>query len=176
MKPVGVDFLAVRRDASQGEAAAQVFWWGAACKTASMPDACKEELLSLSTSAPLAFESGHGYDVVFTRGDEVGRAPSIDSLLDLLGTIDTPTEAFLMAFASGQHIPCGLENYRPEGTSFVFLTRSIDGCGGIEEHEAMVDRGGTVTEGESVTLSDEDPCPDFNESPSAESATFGRIR
>ena len=161
LTPVDADFIALRADLflDDEERPTQLLTWGAPCSRASDVERCKSQVAALALSSPLTRDSdqeGTTYDVQFTRGDEIGTVTTTADLITLLGTIDTPTEAQLVAFAKGYRFSCEEQNARTEHGRFVFLARSGGGCSDAEEFEVGVASDGTVTEGAHSVV---DPAP-----------------
>lgn len=157
----GIDFIALRQSGTLNGATSNLAEWGTACATASDPAACQSALAALPLDAALA-QSGYDlvtwYDLAFTSGDSVGRVTDRSSLLALLGTIDTPNEAALVALAAGHEMPCDENNFREENGVFVLLGTRGTTCGGdIEHYEISVTSSGEVTEGESEVVEEGDP-------------------
>ncbi len=82
---------------------------GTPCATASDKAACEAALQGLTS--PSGFRSTcldlcSEYYVATTRGDEVTAHTTVAALRGLLGTIDTPQEAALLAFAEAYNLSC----------------------------------------------------------------------
>lgn len=96
-----------------------------------------------------------GYLVV-TRGTDFQRIDSIDKLRELLGTIDTPEEALLLARESGEILSCAPAtptSYRAlEGGGFEVRAPQGTRCGGVTDGYRTVRVGSDGT----VVLIDED--------------------
>lgn len=135
--------------------------WGSLCANASDVAACEAALAAVPADAALISIPGQvaqNYDVVFTRGDETGRISDVDALLALLGTIDTPNEALLLAQASGHQLPCGEDNLRVAGDGYVLLGSRGNTCGGdVSHYEITVTADGAVSEGPSEVVEEGDP-------------------
>jgi hypothetical protein len=137
----GVDYVALRRweDFGQEPIEAQITSeWGAACQTAVDRAACESALAALPLSTdPLAKDSGQLvalYDLLTTAGDDAEVIADRTALLDLLGTIDTPNEAALMIFEAGHRTTCGENNFRQEGSSYLFHGLRGTTCGSDAYH------------------------------------------
>lgn len=132
--------------------------WGTKCATATDPSACAAALAALPLSDPLrtdSFQVQTLYDIVYSRGDETGTITEPAALAALLGVIDTPDEAMLMAFANGHDAVCGENNWRKQGDGYVLLAGRGTACGeGTERvhYEVIVGADGQVTEGESEVV------------------------
>ncbi len=155
------DFIALRSAYAYDETAEPTLavTWGERCATATDRAACNAALDALPMTDPLLTTTGHDggsrYDVVFTRGDDAGAISDLEALLELLGAVDTPEEAALVAFANGHEMACGQSNWRKEGDGYVLLGTRGFACGEgteREEYEVLVGRSGQVTEGESEVV------------------------
>jgi hypothetical protein len=155
----GTDFVALRQDIVV--APMIVSQWGTPCATATDVAACEAALAAPVSGEPLVTSGGQLqviYDVVFTRGDEVTRVSTRAALLDLLGAIDTPNEAALLAFVDHHTMPCDEDNVRVTPDGFVLLGTQGSTCGGdIEHFEITVTSAGQVTLGESEIVEHGDP-------------------
>jgi hypothetical protein len=70
---------------------------------------------------------GHcSHALVVTRGDDVSIIPTIEGIKELLGTIDTPAEALLLAYA-GDYSPRGSHYPKCEMLSGKGMTKKSDG-------------------------------------------------
>lgn len=135
--------------------------WGEACKTAVDKAKCQTDL------GALAFQGGltsHGFDLLtkyeltFTKGDAVGTVQSAAELLALLGTVDTPNEAALVAFANGHEMPCSEANVHKDGDRWVVLGTKGTTCGGdVTHYQVFVASDGSVTLGEEEIAEHGDP-------------------
>lgn len=106
----------------------------------------------------LGYDLRTSYDLATTSGDSVGRVTDRSSLLALLGTIDTPNEAALVALAARHGMPCDENNFREESGAFVLLgTRGTTCSGDIEHYEILVTSSSEVTEAESEVVEEGDP-------------------
>lgn len=136
--------------------------WGEACGRAADEQACLAALEALDIEPALRTDQDFlrmDYDVVFSAGDEVGKMSTTAELLAQLGTIDTASEAALVAFAAGHSVGCE-ENVRQEGANFVLKGVRGGGCGegnDVVEFEVIVSPDGTVTLGEEDTVKKGDP-------------------
>lgn len=170
---VASDYLAIRRIyvVPQGQSApppdpeieAEV---GVACDTASDPVTCNDALLALPAVegfdpvlySPEPYPSR--YQLVWTRGDEVGSVTNQSELLAFLGTIDSAEEALLVArFAQGQNLTCG-PNTRLTEEGFEVITSTGVACGpgtSRSEHVLVIAGDGTVTVRRSVVVEIGDP-------------------
>jgi len=95
----GGDYFAQQRRSSSGTA----------CATASDRAACESALSNLSSRT--GFRSSceelcSAYYIATTRGDEVTAHTTLEALKGFLGSIDTPQEAALLAFASNYDLSC----------------------------------------------------------------------
>lgn len=161
LAPAGADYVALRTRSDVEDGAPTILnAWGTPCSAATDAAACQAALSALPLAPPLTsdgFDLRQDYDVVFTRGDEVGRAGTQAELLALLGTIDTQGEAALVALAANHRVFCGENNVRLQGTSFVVLGTRGSGCGDDVEHfEISVSGPGTVTLGEAEVVEEGD--------------------
>ena len=155
-----VDYLALREVNRFGADPTEVTIldsWGERCGTAGDKEACNTALDGLPLmDPPLAqqggFDGANDYDIAFTRADEVVGVGTSAELATVLGTIDTPSEAALLAFANNHELVCGEDgNVRTSGTGYTLLGTRGNTCGGdVEHYEIHVDADGTVTEGESI--------------------------
>ncbi|MBN8232202.1 ferritin-like domain-containing protein [Corallococcus macrosporus] len=132
---------------------------GEACATASDPRACLDrvEALGVTRGFPricgLSMECSEGF-LVTTRGDEVTAYTPPESVRALLGSIDTPEEAALLAYASGYAL-CGYPAYErgkvralPDGSFSVVSIQDYDCETNVYEtrHDLKVTPSGVVTE------------------------------
>jgi hypothetical protein len=82
---------------------------GTACATASQPAACQSALDALTTQTGFrrsCVDFCTSFFLATTRGDEVTTIDTLEGLRSFLGTIDTPQEAALLAFAYGYNLRC----------------------------------------------------------------------
>ena len=140
--------------------------FGEPCTKAADAAACEAALLALGMDPPLrsaggGFDLPVQYDVVFSAGDKVGRVGTRAELLALLGAIDTPDDALLLAFADGHHVPCGEPNARVEEDGTIVLLGSRgSGCGAGDDrvnYQILVSASGEVVEGASQIVERGDP-------------------
>ncbi|WP_375744608.1 ferritin-like domain-containing protein [Corallococcus interemptor] len=132
---------------------------GEPCATASDPQAClaRIEALEVTRGFPricgYSMECTEGFFVT-TRGDEVTAYTTADAVRALLGRIDTPQEAALLAYASGYAL-CGQPAYErgkvralPDGTFSVVSIQDYDCETNVYEtrHDLKVTASGVVTE------------------------------
>jgi hypothetical protein len=106
------------------------------------------------------FDGVTEYDLAITHGDVVETITTRAALLELLGAIDTPNEAALLAFVDGHRLVCGDNNVVKTSDGYILLGTRGDGCGeGNDrvEYEVEVASNGTVTGGESVVVEVGDP-------------------
>lgn len=165
LNPADADYVAFRtRDSIEGSAIRVLSAWGSPCSKAVDAAACNAALAALPIDPPLVSASGFdfstGYDVIYTRADQVGRAATKDELLALLGNIDQPAEAGLVALANGHELPCGENSVRKEGSSFVLLGTRGFGCGegnDVIRYEIKVTSSGVITLGEEEVVEEGDP-------------------
>jgi len=99
--------------------------------------------LDLGTS--YYFEPQH---LVAYRGDQTFAYYSEDELRAFLGTIDTPGEARLLLALAGHRLTCdGDDNFKREGTGYVFYTETGHTCGeNLIGHVMRVSATGEVSE------------------------------
>jgi hypothetical protein len=99
---------------------------GVACATATSNTAC---LQALDDAVPTQWtKCGQiciAYGVVMTRADEVRLFDSADELLELLGAVDTPYEAALLARANGYTASCEDLRYRTTDDGFTMVTTEM---------------------------------------------------
>ncbi|RKG76085.1 ferritin-like domain-containing protein [Corallococcus exercitus] len=141
---------------------------GEPCATASDPQACLDrvEALGVTRGFPricgLSMECAEGF-LVTTRGDEVTAYTTADSIRALLGRIETPEEAALLAYASGYAL-CEYPAFErgkvrrfPDGTFSVVSTQDYD-CEtkvNVTRHALKITPSGEVTVESSVALKKE---------------------
>ncbi|SEU13663.1 hypothetical protein SAMN05443639_10862 [Stigmatella erecta] len=83
---------------------------GTPCATASYPSACQSTLEGLAPASSfhrICYDICSEYYLATTRGDDVTAHATLESLRGFLGTVDTPQEAALIAFAEGYNLSCG---------------------------------------------------------------------
>jgi hypothetical protein len=105
---------------------------GSACATANNYAACRSTLdLVQMPSAPCKLNGVCGSFFVTTTGDEVTRSEERSSLIALLGAIDTPEKAALVAGYDGRQIACPSQGTqaRRSGDGYDLRTQ-YDTCGG----------------------------------------------
>ncbi|WP_375758939.1 ferritin-like domain-containing protein [Corallococcus exercitus] len=156
--PFGLPALRVRT--SEGEA----------CATATDPQDCQARLdtLEIQQGFPrtCAIAEGCAEDfVAMTRGDEVAAFTNAESVRALLGRIDTPQEAALLAFAAGYSL-CEWTGDRhgkvrafPDGTFSVVGTQGY-ACGEgtqLTQHVLGITATGELTEQQRVVLEEGSP-------------------
>lgn len=168
-----VDYLAIRRvfqdNGSGGPVPAPAVdsSFGVICETASDEPACLAAVDGLST------ETGFGYpyspfdtystryQLIWTRGDEVGVVTTGEELRAFLGTIDSAEEAMLIArFAAGHRLICDGPNTRVTDEGIEVLTTTGDTCGPgtmRSEHILLIAPDGTAAVRRSVVVELGDP-------------------
>ena len=141
-----VDFLALRSAASvprpnfhQLDAA------GVPCGSASDPRLCRAEL----ARASLLEASGGSLHLALTRGDTVQVVQSLEQKLSLLGSIDTPDEALLIAQHHGFPVGCSVggpaSQVRVRDGGYRVFSQVPSGCQ-FQQSMADVDADGTFHE------------------------------
>jgi hypothetical protein len=156
----GTDYIGLRQLDFESPPAI-IAEWGVRCQDASDASSCEAALEALPprgiASLPAGFHTVD-YDLVVERGDEVAGITTRDALLELLGTIDTPNEAALVALTHNFLIPCDTPNVRKEGDDFVLLGER-GGCNGkdLVHFEIIVTPSGEVREGDSEVVRGPDP-------------------
>ncbi|RKH68939.1 ferritin-like domain-containing protein [Corallococcus interemptor] len=132
---------------------------GEPCATASNPQACLDQLEALDVTRGFPRLCGYSSEcaegfLVTTRGDEVTTYTTADAVRALLGSIDTPEEAALLAYASGYAL-CSYPAYErgkvralPDGTFSVVSIQDYDCETNVYEtrHDLEVTPDGVVTE------------------------------
>ncbi|MEZ4454445.1 MAG: hypothetical protein R3B09_33645 [Nannocystaceae bacterium] len=151
-----VDYLELRQFPFRGPPTI-VDALGDACIAAADPDACAAALQDLSTDE--GFPDSRGFEdrqfrdlraLALTRGDEVRALIAPDDVQALLGTIDAPGDAALMALAhDGSHVlRCDMPaQVGPHADGFVVYTRSRSACdenNNLLDHVVLVRTDGTV--------------------------------
>lgn len=155
-----VDYLAMRRvffdfhgniDLPAPMIVAEV---GVACDRASDESACQEAVDGLPIhegfSAGPTIESYYtAYQLVWTRGDDVGAVTTEEGLRAFLGTVDGPEEALLVAeWTVGHTVLCQEPNTRETDDGVRVLTTTGFTCGaGTSRSENVLEvaSDGTVT-------------------------------
>lgn len=121
------DYLALRKRPQLGGSVIQSSsQWGVPCATAHDPATCRQALDAAGPRLDSPWRhctracvfSG----VVANVGDEVLLFDSADTLQVLLGPIDTPEEAALLANARGYSADCDQLRYKPEADGFTLIT------------------------------------------------------
>jgi hypothetical protein len=128
---------------------------GERCSTASDRASCEHRYETIG-------DIGLFYSYVFfTRGDEVGKIEDAPSAMRLLGTIDSPEEAFFVAGKSGFYATCDVAAqaaYRKVGDAYELVTQR-GGCKApLEEVIVHVHANGTVEEVSKKTIGAEKGC------------------
>lgn len=136
---------------------------GERCGGASDVAACEAALAAL----PLRSSFVEGYDaqsytsLVFTRGDTVEVVGTLGALRVLLGEIDSPGDAALLAELSGHDMVCdGGNDVGERKGGYVVHTTSGTGCGAgddIEEHVLRIEPDGTFEIVKTVRVERADP-------------------
>ncbi|HEX6240652.1 MAG TPA: ferritin-like domain-containing protein, partial [Polyangiales bacterium] len=98
-----VDFLALRRGSGAGRGFTHLDAAGVPCGKATAPRLCEAELARVSL---LEVHSREPH-FILTQGDSVRALATLEQKLTLLGTIDTPDEALLIAQHHGVPVSCG---------------------------------------------------------------------
>jgi hypothetical protein len=165
-----VDYLELRMaDALPGEEAeptnpSVIDSTGTRCAGASDVAACEAAFAAL----PLGSEFLRGdfdwytYEsLAFTRGDAVEAVGTEAALLELLGEIDSPGDAAVLARLRRHSLVCNAGNEVGErDDGYVIHTRSGGGCGegdDIEEHVILVRPDGTIEVLQTVLIEKGDP-------------------
>ncbi len=125
---------------------------GERCSGASDAEACNDAFDALPLESEFIWYSG-GFDntsghrsLALTRGDEARAITTQAGLLDLLGPIDAPGDAALLAYLDGRQILCDDgDEVGVDDDGYVIHTRTGDGCGNdIEEHVLLVRPDGSM--------------------------------
>jgi hypothetical protein len=121
------DYLAFRTVSGPGDILPQTSSEvGVACGTARDPATCLQALDAARPGNASGWRSCSqictASGVVTTRGDEVRLFDSADELVELLGAIDTPHEAALLANAKGYTASCLDARYAPAADGFILVT------------------------------------------------------
>jgi len=164
----GTDYVALRRVEDYGQPPEELMVtivsdWGTSCEGAADAAICATDVAAMPLDDALTtggFQILSRYDVLYTDADGAGNVTTRDKLLELLGPIDTPHEAVLLAFADGYGIRCGVNNVRVEDDGYVLLGTSGTGCGEGDdrtEFEVTVSSTGEVSVGESEVVEKGDP-------------------
>ncbi|RKH74443.1 ferritin-like domain-containing protein [Corallococcus aberystwythensis] len=156
--PLGLPALRVRTSVGQ------------ACATATDPQDCQARLDTLEIQQGFPRTSGLYVDgaedfVAMTRGDEVAAFTNAEAVRALLGRIDTPQEAALLAFAAGYSL-CEWTGDRhgkvrafPDGTFSVIGTQGY-ACGegtALTQHVVGITASGELTEQQRTVLEEGSP-------------------
>ncbi|MEQ9320043.1 MAG: ferritin-like domain-containing protein, partial [Polyangiaceae bacterium] len=158
----GIDFVGLRSsyDYDPEQQVSTHATWGDACASATDPDACLSTLSALPMIESLTTRSGQiteYYDLGVTAGDDVFAVSDDARLLEVLGTVDSPTDAALVAFAAGHNLPCSENNVRQVGDGYELLGTVGTTCGGdISHYEIHVTPDGQVTFGEKKVVEEGD--------------------
>jgi len=126
---------------------------GTLCAGAADEAACTAAFAMLPKDSE--FVAGGGFEITsyrslaFTRGDDVGAIRSEPELQQLLGPIDAPGDAALLATLGSHHsLRCSAPaQVGEQGDDYVVYTRTGGGCGpndDIEHHVVHVSADGTV--------------------------------
>ncbi|MBL8739609.1 MAG: ferritin-like domain-containing protein [Myxococcales bacterium] len=160
----GVDSVGLRFWSGEDAATPELLMqWGSPCGTATDQAACLATLESMPRDGSLRSDSGFEgptfYDVVITRGDDVEVVVDAAVLKDVLGDIDTASEAGLYAFARGFDPVCGELSARQEDDGYAVLCRKGNSCGGdgVYRFELSVSGSGDLEEGASELYEAGDP-------------------
>ena len=127
---LGFDYLALREEALDGSGAQRTeFELGTKCKTATNQAACLAALDALRGQRQGGlFANGswskHGY-LVYSKGDEVGKASDRAELLRLLGAIDHPAKAWMVAKEAEYGIPCIDSWVRADGDDYLIVASDL---------------------------------------------------
>ena len=128
------DYLAIHMRYRPGDARVlSSSEWGVPCATASDPVTCRQALDAAGPREDSPWrhctQACVLSSVVANVGDEVLLFDSADTLPVLLGPIDTPQEAALLANASGYTAACDQLRYEPEADGFRLVTAEmVDLC------------------------------------------------
>lgn len=154
---LGLDYLAVRYGLASDDAAAtnDRDAVGSPCSGATDAASCQAQLAALPLSTDTSFFTHVDWGpgslrpfLVYTRGDEVGALRDRAQMLALLGAIDSPAKAWLVARQAGYVAQCEAPWLRSDGTAFVLWTSlEVSSCPfRFVEVLVRVDVDGTVTE------------------------------
>ncbi len=128
---------------------------GNRCRTASDPASCERRYALLDLNG-LFFSY-----VFYTRGDEVGKIENAAQAMKLLGTIDSPEEAYFVAGFTGFSATCDGEAraaYRKTDDGIEIVTQT-GGCNApVQEVIVRVHDNGTVEEVGRKTIGPETGC------------------
>jgi hypothetical protein len=149
---------------------------GTLCATATNPSACLSKtsgfrILPASRDACVAQYGSYGYSqtacgtsyILYTRGDQIGVARTVEETKALIGTFDTVEEAMWVAQAKNLQVTCGGTGFAGGTTPTSGWRRTADGgwdlslteqsCG-LESYQVVVhiDYAGNLTEVSRVDL------------------------
>ncbi|HKP63871.1 MAG TPA: hypothetical protein VJV78_44355 [Polyangiales bacterium] len=158
MRPIHFSAIAEPADVFRQDA------MGTECATSSDVDACKARLNALLVPSE-GCKTGKGDCTSFgvtTFGDEVKRFDGTDELMELLGTIDRPHKAVLVAFWEEMVIACRRAN-GPSGTQYAhpgnWRVQTIwDSCAPNLERTLEFDAAGKIVSDETKKIGDRPPC------------------
>lgn len=106
---IPIDYVEMRRTDPSGSSATAIAQAGVKCETATDRTACSNNLNSLNSTNGFHISCLPGACIHYlatTAGDAVSAVTSAAQLRSLLGAIDSPQEALLMAFAQDYDISC----------------------------------------------------------------------
>lgn len=185
LKPASpVDYLEMRQRDLSGMAQV-VAKTGTPCKTATDVPTCTAALAALPTTPGFHSCVDHdcGHALAATAGDTVTAYNDGSAMRTLLGTIDTPQEAALTAYAAGYDLSCtekatGGVRVAPDGDGYeVLASRLTKDCAPIETtgYLLKVDKSGNITVLSSAVISSSPACvgrrPDGLRAPAGCAAT-----
>lgn len=162
-----LDYLELRERDFDGKSRT-VSQTGTACKTATDMPGCSAKLAALPTTPGFNQCVDHdcGHSLASTAGDAVASYNDAATVKTLLGTIDTPQEAALMAYVAGYSVSCtdkASGGVRPsaDGNGYdVLASRLTKDCAPIEitGYYLKVDKSGQVTVQSSAVISSSPAC------------------
>jgi hypothetical protein len=148
-----VDYVAMRQGGWDTSTPATVVQESGAC----VGSACTELLNPPSEPGVQLGFDGSTYHVASSTGDNVRLYMSVAEVQTFLGTIDTSSEAALLAFLSGYDLDCSRNNLTVREDGFEIYAETGNTCGGdVSGHRLLVQPDGTIVEEETAVVEEGD--------------------
>lgn len=129
---------------------------GNRCASASDVASCEQRYDALG------LEAIYSRYLFFTRGDDVGIVEKVEEAMALLGTIDSPEEAYFVAGLKGLSASCDADAaavYRRTDDGFEIVTREAGCLLPTYKVVVRVHSDGTIEETSRVKIGEPGPCP-----------------
>ncbi len=137
-----VDYIALRSVGASVGSTPTVLQSEGTCPTSAN---CSELEVAPEASGMRGGFAGDSLHLAYVRDDTVELLMTADEVRAFLGTIDTPSEAALMAYLNGYNLDCDGPNLNQATGGYLIYGQTGNTCGGdIKGHKIFVSEDGTI--------------------------------